>query len=49
VLAQDGEPPSMADIAEATGVARATLYRCFLTPERLLQALTDEFLPGLAH
>ncbi len=40
LLARGGEPPSMADIAEAAGVARATLYRYFPTREQLLQALT---------
>jgi TetR/AcrR family transcriptional repressor of mexCD-oprJ operon len=40
LLARGGEPPSMADIAGAAGVARATLYRYFPTRERLLQALT---------
>ena len=40
LLARSGEPPSMADIAEAAGVSRATLYRYFPTRERLLQALT---------
>jgi TetR/AcrR family transcriptional regulator, mexCD-oprJ operon repressor len=40
LLARNGEPPSMADIAEAAGVARATLYRYFPTRERLLQSLS---------
>ena len=40
LLARGGEPPSMADIATAAGVSRATLYRYFPTRERLLQALT---------
>ena len=40
LLARRGEPPSMADVAAAAGVARATLYRYFPTRERLLQALT---------
>jgi TetR/AcrR family transcriptional regulator, mexCD-oprJ operon repressor len=40
LLARGGEPPSMADVAAAAGVARATLYRYFPTRERLLTALT---------
>ena len=40
LLARRGEPPSMAEVAAAAGVARATLYRYFPTRERLLQALT---------
>jgi AcrR family transcriptional regulator len=40
LLAQDGEPPSLTDVAAAAGVARATLYRHFPTRERLLQALS---------
>src|SRR5260370_9293838 len=39
LLAGGGEPPSMADIAAAGGVGRATLYRHFPTRERLLAAL----------
>ena len=39
LLARDGEPPSMADIAAAAGVARATLYRYFPTRQRLLEDL----------
>jgi len=40
LLAEGGEPPSMSDVAQAAGVARATLYRHFPTRERLLQALS---------
>ncbi len=40
LLARRGEPPSMAEVAAAAGVARATLYRYFPTREGLLQALT---------
>ena len=39
LLARGGEPPSMADIAQAAGVSRATLYRYYPTRERLLAAL----------
>jgi TetR/AcrR family transcriptional regulator, mexCD-oprJ operon repressor len=40
LLARGGEPPSMADVAAAAGMSRATLYRYFPTRERLLAALT---------
>jgi AcrR family transcriptional regulator len=39
LLAEGGEPPTMSEVAEAAGVARATLYRYFPTREQLLQAL----------
>jgi TetR/AcrR family transcriptional repressor of mexCD-oprJ operon len=39
LLAERGEPPSMNDVAEAVGVARATVYRYFPTRERLLHDL----------
>ncbi len=48
LLARGGEPPSMANIAEAAGVARATLYRYFPTRERLLEALTATALDDAA-
>ncbi|MFC5751097.1 TetR/AcrR family transcriptional regulator [Actinomadura rugatobispora] len=41
VLAERGESASMTDIAEAAGVARATLYRYFPNREALRQALYD--------
>ncbi len=48
LLARGGEPPSMADIATAAGVSRATLYRYFPTRERLLSALTATGLDAAA-
>ena len=48
LLARGGEPPSMADVAAAAGVSRATLYRYFPTRERLLQALTAAGLDAAA-
>jgi TetR/AcrR family transcriptional repressor of mexCD-oprJ operon len=41
LLAGGGDPPSMATIAAAAGVGRATLYRYFPTREQLLHALGD--------
>jgi TetR/AcrR family transcriptional regulator, mexCD-oprJ operon repressor len=48
LLARGGEPPSMAQIAAAAGVSRATLYRYFPTRERLLQALIAAGLEAAA-
>jgi AcrR family transcriptional regulator len=48
LLAEGGEPPSMSDVAEAAGVARATLYRYFPTRERLLQDLTAAAIDATA-
>ncbi|MGP3937625.1 TetR/AcrR family transcriptional regulator [Nonomuraea sp. KM88] len=39
VLAEHGEAASMADIAKAAGMGRATLYRYFPSREALVQAL----------
>lgn len=39
VLAERGEQASMADVATAAGVARATVYRYFPNREALLEAL----------
>ena len=42
VLAADGASASMADVANAAGVGRATLYRYFETRESLLEALAAD-------
>ena len=41
VLAGRGEPASMAEIADAAGVSRATLYRYYPTRDALLNALAE--------
>lgn len=48
LLAEGGEPPTMSDVADTAGVARATLYRYFPTRERLLQALTAAAIDATA-
>src|SRR5215218_4302143 len=52
VLADLGPQASMSDVADAAGVARATLYRYFPTREALLEALAtftlDRCADGLA-
>jgi TetR/AcrR family transcriptional regulator, mexCD-oprJ operon repressor len=47
LLADDGDP-SMADLAAAAGVGRATLYRYYPNREAVLAALTAEALDELA-
>ncbi|MDT0344990.1 TetR/AcrR family transcriptional regulator [Streptomyces litchfieldiae] len=47
VLAERGDAASMADIASAAGVGRATLYRYFPTREALLAALGRRALDEL--
>ena len=49
LLAAGGKPPSMADVAAAAGVSRATLYRYFPTREQLLAALTTAGLQRGRH
>ncbi|GIG87717.1 TetR/AcrR family transcriptional regulator [Plantactinospora endophytica] len=49
VLGERGEAASMADIAEAAGVSRATLYRYFPNRDALLDALTDAAFTDLSE
>ncbi|ONK12553.1 TetR/AcrR family transcriptional regulator [Streptomyces sp. MP131-18] len=49
VLTERGASASMADIASAAGVGRATLYRYFPTREALLAALCEAALDELAE
>lgn len=49
VLAEQGEAASMAGIATAAGVARATLYRYFPSRDALLQALYESACAELAE
>lgn len=49
VLAERGASASMADIAQAAGVSRATLYRYFPNREALLYALYEAALADLTE
>jgi AcrR family transcriptional regulator len=49
VLAERGEATSMADVAAAAGVGRATLYRYFPGRDRLLGALADMAVEELSE
>ncbi|NUT38254.1 MAG: TetR/AcrR family transcriptional regulator [Hamadaea sp.] len=48
LLAERGDAASMADIADAAGVGRATLYRYFPSRDALLQAMADAALEELS-
>jgi TetR/AcrR family transcriptional regulator, mexCD-oprJ operon repressor len=48
LLAQSGESPSMNEVAEKAGVARATLYRYFPSREELLQAVVASAVEATA-
>jgi AcrR family transcriptional regulator len=43
-LMQDGETPSVSEVAEAAGVSRATAYRYFPSQAALVSAVVDEAL-----
>ncbi len=43
-LMQDGQSPSVSDVAEAAGVSRATSYRYFPSQAALVGAVVDEAL-----
>jgi TetR/AcrR family transcriptional regulator, mexCD-oprJ operon repressor len=47
MLARGGATPSMTEVAEAAGVARATVYRYYPTREQLLQALASTALDAI--
>lgn len=49
VLAEHGDAVSMAEIAEAADVGRATLYRYFATRDALLQAMAETALDELTE
>jgi AcrR family transcriptional regulator len=46
-LMQQGQTPSVSDVAEAGGVSRATAYRCFPSQAALVQSVVDEALGPL--
>lgn len=43
-LMQEGQTPSVSEVAEAAGVSRATAYRYFPSQAALIQAVVDEAL-----
>ncbi len=43
-MMQDGQSPSVSDVAEAAGVSRATAYRCFPSQTALVSAVVDHGL-----
>ena len=43
-LMQEGQTPSVSDVAEAAGVSRATSYRCFPSQTALVGAVVDAAL-----
>ena len=49
LLAGDGEPPSMAEVAAAAGVARAPVFRPVSTPEQVVQARSNAAHDATPH